>query len=446
LEGSRTPRPNAAPILSLLHRARAAQDAATLDFMAVNDTHQVAPYRQAALWIRRSGMAALSGVAHPEANAPYVQWLRAACSALADQPVRTIDALALPPAIGEQWPEWLPAHGLWVPIHMPGAAGPGSPCAVLLARDDPWSEDEVLLVSEWLANWAVIRHQFAPLVPRGRWRRGLAAIPRLAKTALAIGAILAAATSIDVPLSVMAPGELVGADPMAIRAPIDGVIREINVLPNQSVRPGDRLVSFDTIQLRTRLDVATQAVLTAEAELRQYEQQSLADPRARAALPTARGSLAEKRAEAEYLRGQVARAEILAPQAGIAIFDDPQEWTGKPVAIGERILRLASEDHKEIEAWVAIGDAIPLKAGSPVRLYLASDPLSPVPGIVRYVAYDSQKRPDGVYAYRVRASLAGETPHRIGLKGSVRLSGEPVSVAYWIFRRPLATIREFLGL
>ena len=94
-------------------------------------------------------MAALSGVAHPEANAPYVQWLRAACSALADQPVRTIDALALPPAIGEQWPEWLPAHGLWVPIHMPGAAGPGSPCAVLLALDVAGASQTALYDGSW---------------------------------------------------------------------------------------------------------------------------------------------------------------------------------------------------------------------------------------------------------------------------------------------------------
>jgi hypothetical protein len=51
-----------------------------------------------------------------------------------------------------------------------------------------------------------------------------------------------------------------------------------------------------------------------------------------------------------------------------------------------------------------------------------------------------------VYAYRVRAVLEGGTAHRIGLKGTVRLVGEYVSLAYWITRRPLATIREFLGI
>ncbi len=45
------------PLLSLLDlmdlaaRARSATSAAQLRFLLVNDTHQLAPYRQAALWL-----------------------------------------------------------------------------------------------------------------------------------------------------------------------------------------------------------------------------------------------------------------------------------------------------------------------------------------------------------------------------------------------------------
>jgi hypothetical protein len=34
----------------------------------------------------------------------------------------------------------------------------------------------------------------------------------------------------------------------------------------------------------------------------------------------------------------------------------------------------------------------------------------------------------------------------VGLKGTVQLSGERVPLAYWMLRRPLATIRQALGL
>jgi hypothetical protein len=61
------------------------------------------------------------------------------------------------------------------------------------------------------------------------------------------------------------------------------------------------------------------------------------------------------------------------------------------------------------------------------------------------VSYDALQRPDGSYAYRVRARLDGVTEHRVGLKGTARLSGDWVPLAYWMLRRPLALIRQTLG-
>jgi hypothetical protein len=65
---------------------------------------------------------------------------------------------------------------------------------------------------------------------------------------------------------------------------------------------------------------------------------------------------------------------------------------------------------------------------------------------VRYVAHDAVPRPDGSYAYRVRARLDGRADQRVGLKGTAKLSGGWVPLAYWMLRRPLATIRQHIGL
>lgn len=46
---------------------------------------------------------------------------------------------------------------------------------------------------------------------------------------------------------------------------------------------------------------------------------------------------------------------------GIALFDDPTEWIGKPVTTGERIMRVAAPEDVEVEAWLPVGDAVPLK-------------------------------------------------------------------------------------
>ena len=142
-------------------------------------------------------------------------------------------------------------------------------------------------------------------------------------------------------------------------------------------------------------------------------------------------------------RGEVGCA--LAPPGGIALFDDPTEWIGKPVQTGERILRIAAPGDVEVEAWLPIGDAIPLAEGAPLLLYLASDPLASIAAKVRYVAHDAVARPDGSYAYRVRARLDGPTAQRVGLKGTAKISGDRVPLAYWMLRRPWATVRQALG-
>ena len=66
-------------LLGLARRAREAGSAQELAFLAVNDSHALAAYRQAALWWAGSGVTALSGVVAVEANAPYAQWLDRLC-------------------------------------------------------------------------------------------------------------------------------------------------------------------------------------------------------------------------------------------------------------------------------------------------------------------------------------------------------------------------------
>lgn len=430
--------------LALVASARRAGDRVEADFIAVNDSHLLAPYRQAVLWLKAGGVTALSGVASVERNAPYVLWLEAACAVFAGKASRAVGSDALPPRLAEEWPEWLPEFGLWIRLSLPGAED--APGGMLFARDTPWSEDEARQLEEWLAHWVLVRHALAPFGRKGRLKRALERLKENRRQAIGALAVVAVVLLFPVRISVLAPGELVPSEPIAIRAPIDGVVSQFLVRPNQRVRAGEPLFAFDALQLSSRLEVATQALRTAEAELRQYDQQSFTEAKARAALAAARGNVAERSAEVGLLREQHGRTQVLAPEDGIAIFDDPQEWIGKPATTGDRILRLASEKDKEIEAWVPVGDAIPLKEGAEARLYVSASPLSPVPGAVRYYAYEAVRRPDGVYAFRVRARLEAATEHRIGLKGTVRLSGDRVPFVYWMMRRPLAAVREFLGL
>jgi multidrug resistance efflux pump len=473
-----------AALLELGRRARQAGSEAELRFLLVNDTLMLSPYRQSALWSASRGIETLSGLVQPELNAPYAQWLKALGRHLSQpRPATTsgggIEAFTsadLPDDLSLEWAEWWPTHALWLPLEPKRApvlpASPAQPtpsgelaqasstdsapvatAALLLARDEPWSEGEIALLQEWCATW---QHAMGALhgSRQGRawpWNRGALDNPSARRWSTQRRWQIAAAALIvmsvfPVHLSVLAPGELVPSHPVVVRAPLDGVVDVFHVQPNEVVRKGQPLFGFDEALIQSRMDLAAQSLATAETEYRQTTQQALTDARSKPQLALLTGKIEERRAELDYLREQLARARVLAPQDGVVLFDDPTEWIGKPVTVGERILRIAEPSDVEIEAWLSIADAIELPVGASVRLYLNASPLSPVTARLRYLAHDAVQRPDGNFAYRVRATLDEPTEHRVGLKGTTKIQGAWVPAIYWALRRPLATLRSTAGL
>lgn len=445
---------NANPAMLLLelgHRARAARSSAELRFLLVNDSCLLVPYRQACLWLDKEGVTALSGVVETDRNTPYAQWLHGVGQFLQAQPfvqVRRIEPAQLPPELASSWSEWLGPYAVWVPLLQDGQK-PAPKGGLLLSGAQAIEEQRFPLLAEWSHIWF---HAYSALQagqPRF-WRKPAAsrvsAKSWWQKKSIWILGGLFVFGAVPVHMSVLAPGELVAAQPVVLRAPLDGVIDQIHVQPNQMVRKGERLFGLDEAQISSRLEVARQALLTAEAEYRQSAQLALGDARSKAQLAALVGRIGEKRAEVQYLSDQRDRSRVLAPEDGMVLFDSPTEWLGKPVQTGERVMRIARPDEVEIEAWVPIGDAIPLAQGATVKLYLAANPMAGLEGKLRYMAYDANARPDGSYAYRVRASMSlAKEEARIGLKGTAKLQGDWVPLAYWVLRKPWAVLRQFIA-
>ncbi len=446
--------PPAVLLLELGHRARQAKSVNELEFMLVNDTRLLLPYRQAVWWNDQQGVAALSGVMQPDRNAPYAQWIAQVCAHLAQAggELRAVAAADLPPVLAQQWAQWLPASAVWVPIALAPAAGEesGMRAGVLLAGAE--SPDRWTLLKEWCGVWA---HAWQALQRRrgwtlAQWWRGLRQRQaqqrwwRKPAVWAAAGVLVLAAWPVR--LTVLAPGELVASQPAVLRAPLEGVVEQVHVQPNEMVKKGQLLFSLDEAQIASRLEVSEQALQTAEAEYRQFAHLALGDARSKSQLAAQAGRIGERRAEQAFQSGQRQRAQVVAPQDGMVLFDAPSEWIGRPVQTGERVMRIAQPDAVEIEAWLPIGDAIPLAPGAPVQLYLAADPLASIEARIRYVAYDAVARPDGSYAYRVRAEVTQAGKARIGLKGTAKLQGERVSLAYWVLRKPWASVRQWVAL
>lgn len=438
-----------AALLGLLEMGRRARTAASTDelaFMLVNSTHSLTPYRQAALWWSEAGVQALSGVVQPDHNAPYVDWLQRVCKALAnsDPAMTRIDPSTLPDTLRHAWSEWWPAHGLRMPL-------PGQPHgALLLARDTPWTDSELALLHEWTQIWLhAWRAKKSPTRSNSwrQWFRSKDSTQPWYRRKITWGlAAFVLFLFTPVRMTVLAAGEVVPAQPVVVRAPIEGVIARFDVQPNSTVSQGQALFEFDPVLIQTRVNVARQSLETALAQYRQTSQMALSDPKFKIELANQAGSIEEKRAEFEYLKDQQKRATVQAPTEGVVLFDDPSSWIGKPVAVGERIMRIAKTGDTEVEAWLPISDAVDLANGDPIVLYLQANPLSPVSAKLSYFSHEAVERPDGTYAYRIRGQLdPGQTP-RAGLKGTAKVSGRWTFLSYWLLRKPIAAIRTFLGI
>jgi hypothetical protein len=440
------------PLFALLALGRQTRAAAPneLPFLLVNEARVLVEYRQAALWLEAGGVFALSGLAQPELNAPYVQWLERLCAAIAIQhpsASAVITSRDVAPELAEQWGEWLPAFLLWIPIANVGA--------VLFVRETFWDESNTAFVKEWSEIWG---HAWLAQQTKSAWSfsNSLRNIKNIWRTRpqeawwqqprVWISAALLIVLFFPVRLSVLAPAELVAAHPEVIRAPLDGVIGQFHIEPNQTVAAGQLLFEFDAAVLNAQAQVAMQALAGAETEYRQNAALAVADNRSKAQLGLLLGKIAERRAELDYLQGQIERAKVTAPHAGVAVFDDASEWIGRPVQIGERILRIADPRDVEVEAWLPLGDALIFPQRAAVQMYPSATPLHSLSGKMRYIAFEAQARPDGNYAYRLRAELDETAAARLGQKGTARIYAGRVPLIYWVVRRPAAVVRQYLGI
>ncbi|MFZ9408406.1 MAG: hypothetical protein ACO26U_15115, partial [Burkholderiaceae bacterium] len=143
-----------AALIDLGRRARHARSSAAVEFMLVNDSMTLAPYRQAVLWHVDRGLLALSGLVKPELNAPYALWLKQLCREILGRKHdtaperRSLTAADVSGTAANEWPQWWPAQALCLPLGQ--ADDDAAPQALLLlVRDNPWQAAEEQLLTEW---------------------------------------------------------------------------------------------------------------------------------------------------------------------------------------------------------------------------------------------------------------------------------------------------------
>lgn len=425
-------------LLAVERDFRRAETRAALMLAFANESARLCEARQA--FVLRAGrggslqVECVSGLATVERHSPLLRWIEGRVSALpAEEASRPhlLETARDPDPEAAAYP-FREAH--WTPF-------PGRPSGgLLLTREVAWTEAEAALAGR-LAETAA--HALRALGPDRRLRL---AIDR--RVAFGIGAAALCALALPVPLTVLAPATVTAERPFVIAAPIDGIVGDIAVAPNEAVAEGDAIVRYVDTAQRNALAVAERDVQVAEARLRQLTQGAYTDDKARRELGQARAELALKAAERDFARDTFARTVVRAERAGVAVYADRKEWFGKPVAAGQRILEIADPATVEIRIDLAVADAIALPPGARTRLFLDTDPLHPVEAEVTQVTPIARVTEAGVLAHRVTARIDpgdGAAP-RLGAHGTAQIYGPRVPFCFYLLRRPLTWMRQRIGM
>jgi len=452
---AKTATPSPLQVLVMIEgEALSAKDILSLKHIAVNKPRDLIKFGHI-IWINRLGhtikLDAISSQAQIDKTTPFAQWMTSELSArvrkgdldLASawqfKSRRDKDAFAYPFT-----------HAFFAPFSPDPKAG-----GLLFTRDTEFKETELPQIKRIAQIFGI---SAAAIGRKKRARMSLKKRSYFFGTIILLGLL----SLIPVPMTTLAPAEIVADAPYVITAPIDGVVESILVKPNTEVQENTPLLRLVDVTYRNEYILAGQEQSVADAKLRQAALTSFIDNKAKREIAVAKAEKAMASARQDYARDRLSKTVVNTPKAGLAIYSDPTDWAGRPVSTGEAIIKIADPTRVllRIDAPLAIGET--LQSGARVRMFMDSDPLNPIEAKLTSASYYAQATPDGHMAYEAYASLENfqfskthivdDLPHsmseipRIGTRGVAKIYGDTAPLGFWLLRRPITLIRQFFGI
>ncbi len=435
-------------LMQLESMARDSESIKALQFMIVNETRHLLSYRQAFLLAtdtvnsNKYRLNSASSIAIVDRNAPFVNWLESCVNQLHKdsnmEEIRSFDASSCPDELKEEWKEYSLPYVLWCPLVLADGTKLGG---IWLARETAWTDNEISLFSRLCNTYA---HAWYALKGKEKLKKS----PHYER--LILGSVLFIIISffiIPVRISALAPVEVVANAPAIVSAPMDGVIADVVVDANSMVRKDTILLKYEDTGLRNKYEVAEKTLAVAVAEFRKASQEAFRDVQSNAKVALLKAQVELSRAESQYAMDLLEQVEVKAQRDGLLIYSEKSDWIGRPVQVGEQIMQIADPNKVKLRINLPVDDAIFLKKGADVKIFLDVDPLSSLPGVVTHTSYEASLTPEGVLAYKIDAEFSDDREiRRIGLQGTAKLYEEKVSLFYYLFRRPISALRQFLGV
>ncbi len=421
---------------------------AEVAFLLVNQLKSLIAYDQASFWEYRSAgklkIVQASAVSSPDPHSPYLQWLSKVVNQFRSEELSSQVVVAddLPRSLSVVWREHVQGEALWVQFKDPEKRLLGG---LWITRVAPWSEQEQRVLERFTEAAAIVLSNHRV---RMGWRGRVSGwlFSRVWQKVIAVAVVVALFT-VPIHHSMLAPAEIVAQEPITITAPMDGVIEKMVAMPNQWIEQGEPLYILDERPLKNQLAIEKEGVEIAEAELLNASQKVFGGALGED-LDALRSKIEQSKARVAWIEQQLEQTQVAAPESGVVINAETLSWRGRPVRTGEKIITLADESRVEVEMWLPVEELQPLLESKAIDLFLYSRGNERVKAHFKRIGYQAELSPQGVLSYRITARLGDQVPSppfRIGERGSARLYGPETRLFFYLFRKPILWLRQWLA-
>lgn len=435
-------------LLELDHAVRRAESLQSLLFIMVNQTRRLVPFDQAVFLAatdnqKKAKVQAISNIATVDRSSPFVHWVERVARREDKKLTRLVSHRISTDDMTENdladWNDFSPPNIYWLPLVAPLQGSVGT---LWFARAEAWSDKELVLLDHLALSFA---HALQVFIRPYRFTQLLQTFLKkpvlLLLFVLIVGVLL-----VPVHLTALAPAEVVPIEPYVVSSSMNGVVEKILVKSNAQVVSGQPVVQLDDTEMDNNAAIAAEALEVSMVQLEKAGRGAFANASNREILAELTAQVDLRRTELEFAREGLKKTLLISEKDGVAVVTQANAWAGRPVNIGEKILLIADPGKVELEIMLPVKDATLLAKGSRVRIFLDSTPLAPEDARLIRSEYESYQTEAGILSYRITASFIDPAYHpRIGLRGTAKLFGKKVSLFYYLFRRPITTVRQWTG-
>lgn len=444
---------NVSTLLQLEHNCRNSESYAELKYIIVNETRKLVSYEQAVFLAPNLNgklkVESISDISAIDSNSSYVQCIenivnKTIKSKEINEPYLLDFSSDIDDYEKELLKEYCPSNILLIPLRIE-KEDIELEYYLLVYKKEFWSEKEQSILSHISSSFSY----FLYASRKCSFKSKLQKLKFSSKYIKYLVIVIFLLMFLPVKMTVLAPLEVVAKDPFIVTSSLEGAIDEIKVKPNEFIKKDSLIVKLNDTDYLNKYQIAKKTLNVAKAQLHTAEQGSFYDPKQKNRIEQLKAEVQLKESELKFTKEQLDKTLIYAEKDGFSIIHNPNEWKGKPVVTGERILMIADKSNIELKIMLPVTDAIFLEDNAEIKAFLDNDPLNSWNGNITHITYKPELTPQGILSYNISANLLNSedknTTPTIGLRGTAKIYSKKVSLFFYLFKKPITTMRQWIG-